>query len=44
MCKHNKNDMLLRKMSTHWRHDRADQLFHDYSDIPTEAIKVVAMD
>ena len=40
MCKHNKNDMLLRKMSTHWRHDNADQLFHDYLRIPQEALKV----
>ena len=40
MCKHNKNDMLLRKMSTYWRHDRADQLFHDYMAIPDEALEV----
>jgi len=40
MCKHNKNDMLLRKMSTFWRHDRADQLFHDYLAIPHEALQV----
>ncbi|KAL0037858.1 hypothetical protein WJX79_002263 [Trebouxia sp. C0005] len=41
MCKHNKNDMLLRKMSTFWRHDRADQLFHDYVAIPDEALEVL---
>ncbi|KAL0046812.1 hypothetical protein WJX82_010501 [Trebouxia sp. C0006] len=41
MCKHNKNDMLLRKMSTFWRHDRADQLFHDYLAIPHEALQVL---
>ena len=40
MCKHNKNDMLLRKMSTYWRHDNADQLFHDYLRIPQEALEV----
>jgi len=40
MCKHNKNDMLLRKMSTYWRHSCADQLFHDYMAIPDEALEV----
>ena len=40
MCKHNKNDMLLRKMSTYWRHDRAGQLFNDYAHIPPEALQV----
>lgn len=40
LCKHNKNDMLLRKMSTYWRHDRADQLFNDYAHIPPEALQV----
>ena len=42
MCKHNKNDMFLRKMSTYWRHTRADQLFYDYPDIPLEAREVIS--
>lgn len=40
LCKHNKNDMLLCKMSTYWRHGRADQLFNDYAHIPPEALQV----
>ena len=40
MCKHNKNNTLVCKMSKYWRHDRADQLFHAYSQIPAEALEV----
>jgi len=33
LCKHNKNKMLLRHMSTHWRHDRVDEIFWDYHQV-----------
>ncbi|KAL3145874.1 hypothetical protein ABBQ38_015244 [Trebouxia sp. C0009 RCD-2024] len=41
MCKHNKNNMLLRKLSTYWRHHHVEQLFHDHAHIPKEALQVL---
>ena len=43
LCKHSKNNMLVCKMSKYWRHARADQLFHTYSQIPAEALEVHAV-
>ena len=43
MCKLNKNAMLRTRSSTYWRHQRADQLFHDYHKIPKEALKVLLL-
>lgn len=33
LCKHNKNQMLLRQMSTYWRHDRVSDLFWDCQEV-----------
>jgi len=41
LCKHNKNKMLLRHMSTHWRHDRVDEIFWDYHQVPKEALQLL---
>lgn len=41
LCKHNKNNMLVCKLSKYWRHHRPDELFHTYSQIPVEALEVI---
>ena len=33
LCKLNKNQMLLRRMSSFWRHERVDSLFWDYDEV-----------
>lgn len=33
LCKHNKNSMLLKYLTTRWRHSRADKIFWDYDKV-----------
>lgn len=35
LCKHNKNRMLLRHMSTYWRHEKVEELFWRYDEVDT---------
>ncbi|KAK9823352.1 hypothetical protein WJX72_002122 [[Myrmecia] bisecta] len=41
LCKHNKADMLLRRMGPFWRHRRVDQLCWPYEEVPEEALRVL---
>ena len=40
-CRHNKNILLLTRLAARWRHDRIDDLFYAYHDIPLEAVRVL---
>ena len=33
LCKYNKNRMLVQRLTTYWRHEKAEELFWGYEEV-----------
>lgn len=41
LCKVNKSEMILRRLSQHFRHERAQELFWQNDEVPQEALDIL---
>ena len=41
LCKVNKSEMFLRRLSQHFRHERTNELFWKMHDVPHEALQIL---